>query len=126
MNILEVKANYKEGISRMEKTILKKVDDMIYFITIADINPGNSLQKAVKEMASKIDHRINSNPDQFEKDMKEQIRILNEHHPRCTPVRISDSRRHSLVKDSDFSFFLNAGNWYLHIYFHAIKGEAEL
>ncbi|MEA4918122.1 hypothetical protein [Proteiniphilum sp.] len=99
---------------------------MTYFITTADINPGNSLQKAVKEMAGKIDHRTNSDPDQFEKDLNEQVRILNEHHPRCTPVRVSNSRRDSLVKDSDFSFFLHAGNWYLHIYFHAIKGEAKL
>lgn len=99
---------------------------MTYFITTADINPVNMLQKAVKEMAEKIDHRTNSDPDQFEKGLNEQVRILNKKYPRCTPVKVSDSRRHSLVEDSDFSFFLNAGNWYLYIYFHAIKGEAKL
>lgn len=107
-------------------TKLKKVDVMTYFIRIVDVNPGNSLQKAVKEMSEKIDHRTCFNPDQFEKDLNEQIRIMNEKHPRCTPVRITHSRRHSLVKDSDFTFFLNAGNWYLYIHFSAIKGEVEL
>jgi len=99
---------------------------MTYFITTTDVNPGNSLQKAVKEMVGKIDHRTNSDPDQFEKKLKEQIRILNERYPRCTPIRVGDNWRHSLVREGDFSFFLYAGNWYLNIYFHAIKGEVEL
>lgn len=99
---------------------------MAYFIITSDIKSGNSLHKAVKEMVSKIDHRAYSDLDQFEKILKKQIRILNERYPRCTPIRVSDNWRHSLVRGGDFSFFLYAGNWYLNIYFHAIKGEIEL
>lgn len=99
---------------------------MTYFITITNINPGNSLQRKLQGMADKIDHRTNSDPAQFLRDLNEQVVILNKRHPRCTPVRVSSSLKHSLIQDSDFSFYLNSGNWYLHIYFHAIKGEATL
>ena len=99
---------------------------MTYFITITNINPGNSLQRKLQGMADKIDHRTNSDPAQFLRDLNEQVVILNKQYPRCTPVRVTSSLRYSLVEDSDLGFYLSSGNWYLHICFQAIKGKAEL
>jgi hypothetical protein len=100
---------------------------MNYFILTSQIKPGNSLQRAVEELVNKVDHRINSDPDQFEKDLNEHVRKLNAQYPRCAPVQLSHNRRHILTRnETDFSFYLTVKGWYIYIHFHKIIGEATL